>query len=140
MRSRMITQKQLEYRLRKITPIVGSGSYFIYGRTTSDIDYFCIDSPDIRLELEQLGFKSHVASDVYKQNMGEFWSYRLGKYNVITVNDMDILKRIQMATDVCRALKLNNREDVLIVFDAIRDNINPLSGELDLLDEIPNIR
>ena len=135
----------------KNTPLVGSGSYFICGVKDTDIDYFTLDTTDTRKLLDTLDFSGYdgdipdqYADSVklaFGQCMGEVFSFRRGNINIILVQTIQELERIQLATDVARKLKLNNRDDRLVVFDAIRRNIGPYDNDLGemITCEIPRL-
>lgn len=98
-----------------------SGSYFICGKVTTDVDVFMLRTTYNRKRLEDLGYE--LCIEDYEN--APFLSYRKGVFNVILIDSEDELKNIDKATKICKELSLTNKEDRIKVFDILRYGDTP---------------
>ena len=128
----------LQKALEELGTTIPSGSYFISGQKNTDIDFFVYGSKKTHSWLRKNGFdcQLHAVSeedmDASMQNVEGFVSYRKDKFNVICLNSVEKLRKIRLATDLCTALKLKNKGDVLLVFNTIQLGIVSNKKTVDL--------
>ena len=126
-------EKEVIQTLKKYSKVVPTGSFYICDppHEDTDRDYFVLHSWAIHKELLKAGFNP-TPDCSYEHN---FKSYRRGAVNVITVVHEDDLDKVELATSVARHLNLHNKEDRLVVFNAIRYGVYLA----DLSTEIANV-
>ena len=64
--------------------------------------------------LESQGF---TRSDTASNNDGSF-SYRLGNINIITVSNKTLFNKWMQATEMCKVLRVQTRDERIAVFDS----------------------
>lgn len=96
---------------------VPSGSYFICGVTTTDIDVILLVAEDITLFLDD----SWDMTIAYGNS--KFMSARRGKYNLLITNDALYFKQMRIATELAIRFKLTNKQDRVDLFQAIKGEL-----------------
>lgn len=134
--------EQLQKDLEKLGTTVPTGSYFISGNTSNDIDFFVYGSKKAHDWLKANGFTCslHAVSEEDMEDSMEgadgFVSYRRGKFNVICHRSVEKLRSLRLATELCTALKLKDKADVLRVFNAIQLGVVSDKRTVDLEKEL----
>lgn len=103
----------LTYRLT----VVKSGSYFMFGVTDTDRDYFVLNTDDVYNYLLCNGYMDNLDED-YDDNT--FLSMRKDNVNIILVNEYSDLVNVDKATDVCTILQVTDKIRRIAIFDIIR--------------------
>lgn len=113
--------------LRAHTRVERVGSRLIQGAWTeeSDWDYLALYTSDAAAYLEDCGFIQDATYEYPADQPQRYVSYRKDAFNIIFVPTAEQFKRALLAQKVCEALKLTNKHDRIIVWDAIEAEIFP---------------
>ena len=106
-------------KLTDLTKVVPSGSYHICTPPVEDTDrdFFAKFSQEVFDYLIDQGFQYNMNDDTYEE---DFMSFRKDKINIILVRSGDDLRKIELATELCKLLNTQSKEHRLAVFNTVR--------------------
>lgn len=103
--------------------VICSGSFFICGTSNTDVDFFMLDNIENRIILKDLNYRPSFKVEEYAER--GFYSFRKSYFNTVLIKDEEELDNVALATDICSALKLKDKQDRIMVFKAIREKCFP---------------
>lgn len=103
-------------KLSAFTEVVKAGSYFTCTPPVedTDIDLFVRYNKEVVQYLEDQGFDTRNCDEY------SMMSFRKGRYNVITVEDISELRGIDLAAQLCTFLNLKDKSHRIAVFNTIQ--------------------
>ena len=123
--------------LKCVSTLYPTGSYYICDPqvTTTDKDFVVLISTtfvEADTQLEAAGYKySSIDQDEYDVNGGgSFRCYRKGDVNLIVTDCEDMYNKWQDATELAKAMKLNNKEQRIRLFQYVLYGNTTLKGEI----------
>lgn len=113
-----VIAKELEFLNQLKQPVIPSGSYFMLGKTDTDVDFFTLHTPNAVKLLVSSGYSTNM-DEKYSED-ADFISYRKDNFNVILVNSEDELYAIELATYLCTELKVKDKDKRILVFNMFK--------------------